>query len=280
MIYKRFVLFTLFLVNIFTHMIRSVAFFNYMRHRFVKPGPLTFVNNSEITIYNKKVITLSPGGFKGFYILGLCKFIKQHYDLTDYIFSGASAGAWNALMLCYKGDINDFEKNVLCEEILDLNSLNKIETIVKKRILSRYTSDDFELDKLFIGTTVFEHCRLKTHIYGGFKTLNDAVECCIASSHIPFITGGLYYKYNGLLTFDGGFSEYPYLNNTYADIHLTPSIWKGNKSVIDKLNEPNISINDFTTIFSNTRFDILDLIASGYDDAKLNKYILDKKFHQ
>ena len=280
MIYKRFALFTLFLVNIFTHMLRSVAFFNYIRHKFVKPGSLSFVNQSEFTINNKKVITISPGGFKGFYTLGLCKFIKQHYDLTDYLFSGASAGAWNALMLCYKGDINDFEQNVLCEEMLDLHSLNKIENIVKHRILSRYTSDDFELDKLFIGTTVVEKYRLKTNIYGGFETLNDAVDCCIASSHIPFITGGLYCKYNGLLTFDGGFSEYPYLNNTYADIHLTPSIWKGNKSVLDKLDDPNISINDFTTIFSNKRFDILELIASGYHDAELNKCILDKKFHQ
>ena len=45
---------------------------------------------------NNKIITLSPGGFRGFYTFGLCKFLKENYDLSEYVFSGASAGATSA----------------------------------------------------------------------------------------------------------------------------------------------------------------------------------------
>jgi len=259
-------------------MLRTVAFLNHIRRSFIKPGTVSGINHNHLQ--NKKVITLSPGGFNGFYMLGLCKFIKEHYDLREYVFSGASAGAWNALILCYRGDITDIEQHVLNKDIFDLQCLLNIEHIVKKRILSRYSDDDFELDKLIIGTTVVENFRLKTYIYSGFTTLNDAVECCTASSHIPFITGGLCHKYRGLLTFDGGFSEYPYINYRYADIHLTPSIWKGNRSVEQKLDDPNVSIEDFTTIFSNKQFDIRDMIKTGYDDADENKEWLNKKFQK
>ena len=35
--------------------------------------------------YNdKKIITLSPGGFRGFYVLGLCKYIKENYLGINY----------------------------------------------------------------------------------------------------------------------------------------------------------------------------------------------------
>lgn len=51
--------------------------------------------------WNKKpnMITISPGGIYGFYTLGTCSYIKNNYNISDYIFSGASAGSWNSLYM-------------------------------------------------------------------------------------------------------------------------------------------------------------------------------------
>ena len=53
---------------------------------------------------DKKLIILTPGGLYGFYTLGVSCYIKNHYNLTDFIFSGSSAGSWNSLFLSYQGN--------------------------------------------------------------------------------------------------------------------------------------------------------------------------------
>ena len=60
----------------------------------------TFLNENQF-IRNKKIISISPAGYKGFYVMGVCKYIKQNYNLDNYVFTGASAGAWNSLLLCF-----------------------------------------------------------------------------------------------------------------------------------------------------------------------------------
>jgi hypothetical protein len=255
---------------------RSIGIFNIFRRQFVKPASICNLKGNYLNIINKRIITLSPGGFKGFYMMGVCKYLKENYDLSNYIFSGASAGAWNSLLLSFKGDINEFQNDIISMKIQKLDNLKNIEDTIKKHILEKYTSDDFQLDQLYIGTTVFENFKLKSIVYTGFENLEDAVECCIASSHIPYITGGLKYKYRGLASFDGGFSEYPYLNNSYSNLHITPSIWSSHKTIVEKLAAPNVKLSDFTTLFSRKDYDMEKLIIAGYNDAKNNKDILDR----
>lgn len=86
---------------------------------------------------NKELITISPGGFKGFYLLGVSTFIKENYDTEDLIYSGASAGAWTALFLSYKGEPLAFIYDFLDDNIKK-NKINnritifyEIQTIVK-----------------------------------------------------------------------------------------------------------------------------------------------------
>ena len=49
-----------------------------------------------------KIISISPGGFKGFYQLGISSYIKDNYYTENILFTGASAGAWVSLMMVYK----------------------------------------------------------------------------------------------------------------------------------------------------------------------------------
>ena len=245
-------------------------------------GPLikkyyTTILNINSTVNEKKVITISPGGFRGFYMLGLCKYLKENYELEEYIFSGASAGAWNSLFLSLKKDDNDFIDYIFDIDYTNVKNLQLIEENVKKAVLNNYKTDDFQLDKVYVGTTVWKRFKFKTVIYNDFHDLEDAINCCIASSHIPFVTGNLIYKYRNLLTFDGGFSKYPYIDGKYADVHITPSYWEDRKK--NKLSQPaNLNIGDYTTLFTKKDHDLKRMYVQGYEDAKSNKKILDSLF--
>lgn len=227
-----------------------------------------FLESNEF-IKNKKLISISPGGFQGFYIAGICTYLKENYNLENYIFSGASAGAWNSLFMTFKGEPLDFIMDILDDKSMkNFKSINELEYIIKYKILRQYSTDDFDLRRLFIGiTTVQSFFKIKTNIFSDFDDLEDALNACIASSHIPFVTGGLTNKYHDMYSFDGGFSKYPYLNITKPTVHINPSLFSNNvtnkKSICD--------IVDYTTLFSKDRFDLVELFYKGYDDAKNNQ---------
>ena len=69
-------------------------------------------------IKGKKLISISPGGLKGFYELGILSFIKENYDMENYIFSGASAGSWCSLLMVMKKKYNLIE--CLAKDILEM----------------------------------------------------------------------------------------------------------------------------------------------------------------
>jgi len=216
---------------------------------------------------------LSPGGYKGFYVLGICKFIKENYNLDNYVFSGASAGAWNSLLLCFKHDINDVINLILDNNLEKLSSINEIEKTIKTLLINKYTIDDFETNRMFVGVTIFDNCKTNTTIYNNFENLEDAVNSCIASSHIPLVTGGLTNFYRNILTFDGGFSKYPYLNTSQSVLHIHPNMWKKFSNDTGKFH-----ITDYTTLFSRSKYPFSEMVENGYLDSKKNKDVLDKVF--
>uniref|UniRef100_A0A6C0DIP7 PNPLA domain-containing protein n=1 Tax=viral metagenome TaxID=1070528 RepID=A0A6C0DIP7_9ZZZZ len=231
-------------------------------------------------IKNKKLISISPGGVKGFYELGILSFIKDNYDMENYIFSGASAGSWNALFMCYNNDTKKFIYNLLEHKLSQVKSISELEYVLKYNILSNYNSDDFDLRRLYIGVTTLQNFKPKTNIFSDFTNLEDAINCCIASSHIPFVTGGLTNRYHNMYTFDGGFSDYPYLNFSENVLHITPSMWKtlnidNNKNIRNLFSKLNVLYNLFTITKNNNYIRLFD---DGYQDAKENKHVLDDIF--
>lgn len=230
--------------------------------------------NENKFIEDKKIISISPGGFKGVYMLGVCMYIKDNFNLDNYIFSGASAGAWNSLVLCCKKDVKLFKEEILDYSIKNSKTIIELENLMKTRILQHYTTDDFDLRRLFIGVTTLNGLYPETTIYSDFQNLEDAINCCIASSHIPLITGGVINRYHNKFTFDGGFSRVPYLNIKQNVLHITPSMWKQEtkRSTIG-------DINEFTTLFSKNKYNFSQLFLSGYEDADKHKDFLEIKLN-
>jgi hypothetical protein len=230
-------------------------------------------------IKDKKLISISPGGFKGFYMLGTCAFIKEHYVLDNYIYSGASAGAWNSLFMTYKKEPIELAYELLDDKLNNAVSIIDLEYMIKYKILNNFKAEDFDLKKLFVGVTSFDYMKIKTHIFSDFETLEDAVNSCVASSHIPYITGNSFLnKYQSLNAFDGGFSKYPYLNIIKPSLHITPSMWKdvkkfnefddhtiNAKKYIEKLLKMPTQVSDYTTLFSRSKYNFVELYDKGYN---------------
>ena len=242
---------------------------------------LYFESNEFIS--DKKVISISPGGLRGFYLLGVLSYIKETYKLDDFVFSGASAGAWNSLFMCYKKDPREFIFKILNSNIVKARNIYDIEYIMKYKLLEMCKDDDFDLRRLFIGVTSVNKFKIITNIFSDFDNLEDAINCCIASSHIPLVTGGFTNRYHNMYTFDGGFSNYPYLNIKKPVLHVSPSMWKEMKNKDEKpliMNENFKRIKGFYNLVSENKRNInfMKLYDDGYNDAKMNKNMLDEIF--
>ena len=265
---------------------------NIRTNKWIRNDNSLYLKENEF-IRDKKLISISPGGFKGFYMLGTCAFIKENYILDNYIYSGASAGAWNSLFMTYKKEPLELAYELLDDKLNNAISIIDLEYMIKYKILNNFKVEDFELKKLFVGVTSFDYMKINTHIFSDFETLEDAVNSCVASSHIPYITGNSFLnKYQTLNAFDGGFSKYPYLNVMKPSLHITPSMWKdeininlcedqeiNSKNYIKKLLKMPRQISDYTTLFSREKYNFVELYDNGYNDAKKNKEFLDRIFH-
>ena len=237
-------------------------------------------------LHDKKLITISPGGLKGFYMLGVAAYIKAHYTLSPdkYIFSGSSAGAWIALFMSYKGDGAHIFK-ILHTFVRELNrdfrrgSFRTMLINLRALILENFRDEDFALENVFIGITHLDFFMPKTTIYTGFESLRDAVDCCTASSHIPFFTGGAVARYRGLRAFDGGFSKYPYLSLVEPVLEITPGVWsRGGEAAAKTAPIPRVSLNihDYTTMFSKHMYDLVELFELGFLETFENDIYLRK----
>ena len=213
-----------------------------------------------------KIISISPGGLKGFYLMGVVNYIKLNYDLSNCLFTGASAGAWSSLLMSYNGDDRKIINNVLNMDFNNIKNIFELELALKKLILENTIINDYDLEKIFIGVTVIKNLDLSTNIFYNFKNLEDSLDCCIASSHIPFLTGGLINKYNNEICIDGGFSNYPYLDLNNTILHINPQMWKEETTF-------DCAIDDIFQDINKLNFE--DSFLRGYQDTKNNKHILD-----
>ena len=219
-------------------------------------------------LIDKNIINIYPAGLRGFYEMGICVYIKEKYNIDNYIFSGASAGAWNSLLMAYKGSAVDFKNFIFDMNFENIKSIFELQLSFKKKLLLNFKSDDFDLKKMYIGVTTLDKFKFKNFIFTDFESLEDAIDCIIASSNIPFITGKLIYKYRNKISFDGGFLRDPYIHNPNSTLVIHPDIFKDFKNLNDQLN-----------FIDNEVFDLdfnsfLNLFKKGYNDAvKYDSYI-------
>ena len=225
---------------------------------------------------DKNIINIYPAGLKGFYEMGISVFIKENYNMNNFIFSGASAGAWNSLLLAYKGNINDFKNFILDFDFKNLINIYELQIKLKNNILLKFKDDDFDFKKMYIGVTVLEKFKFKNYIYTDFESLEDALDCIIASSNIPFLTGKIIYKYRNKISFDGGFSKDSYIHHPTKNLVIHPNLFTNfnkNNNINDIDQWVDMNYDDMFNIDFNL---LLKLFEKGYNDASTNRDYIEK----
>ena len=242
-----------------------------VNHAFIPIKPTVKVNIRDKRQFNNtKYITITPGGIAGFYSLGVCNFIKEEYDISDYSFLGASAGAWNAMVCSYKGNTHQFIKCLFEDSLItDTHTVDELQYNLKQHILARYDLEDFDVNRLHITICEVSSFCIKSNVINSFNNLDTLLDCCIVSSHIPYITSGSLIKvYDNKITFDGGLLSFP-PKDRYHHMIVSPNMY-----------DPDMLGNMLVSLFKRniTKDSLYDLFIQGYTDASLHKEDLDEVF--
>ena len=139
-------------------------------------------------------------------MIGICSYIKNHFDLTNKKIVGFSAGAINNLYM----NINKDKETIFLKNLIKIKLNNNIKKFLKNiidTIENDFEDKDFNLNNINVAVSHSNGMK----IYNNFLHLRDLLDCCVASSFIPFITSKdifCFYKYK--LCLDGGicYKEY------------------------------------------------------------------------
>jgi len=215
--------------------------------------------------FSYKSISINPGGLKGFYTLGICKYIKENYCLNEYDLYGSSAGSWNALYLALPLDDKNYFDKIIKIKKNDFKNLYELENKIKNIILEEKCIDINYLNlKCNICFSKFKGYKFKKVIKNEFEDLDDILECCIASSHLPIISNNRpFYCYQKQKCIDGGLFRKNYPKHIKPNLVISHKMFN-NKQILKYSKKNNL--------------DIEQLIYEGYSDARKYRNYFNIKF--
>lgn len=267
--------------NVQKYFTKEISFLDKKDLVFCDKGDELYLQENEF-IENKKVLTISPGTMKGFYEIGVLAYIKDNYNLENYLYSGKSSSSWYALFMCYKKDSRKFIYDLLDYNFSQIKSIQALKIYVKYKLLSFYNSDDFDLERLIIGIKKIYGHKKNITLFSKFNYLEEAINCCIASSHIPLITGFFTNRYYNMYKFDKNIeiNDKPHVKFIENVIYINPNVFinlKNNteEDILDQLSPFNMILDLFISSMNNNYIELFD---NGYEDAKMNKELIDKIF--
>jgi hypothetical protein len=199
-------------------------------------------------------IIVSPSGYYGVYNLGVCHYVKDHFNVNEKVVLGVSSGSFNAVLLT---------SSVPAQQMVDIffglntSSLTTIAKNLCNCIRERYSIDDIDVSRLHIGIC---H-RDEFTIHHNFLTIIDVLNCCMGSSFVPFITySDLLYFYKHKLCIDAAvlFKKYLKKVNLEKTLLIRPSMF--NRFIAKYM----------MTGLVKPKMDLKEMYQLGYDDAKKN----------
>lgn len=222
------------------------------------------VKNIKVDL--KPDILLSPGGYNGFYQLGICHYIKNNFDIQNKKILGFSAGSWAGMFLCLNNEHSNHCIKYIFSQINKCCPLPKMPEIFKKAI-ENYKYTDFNLSNLNIGMTNLSTRNI--YIQNEFLTIDDCINSCIGSSFVPYVTYKdilYFYKHNCVV--DGAI----YYKNYVKHIDKNKTLLINTKIFRPKY---NIACKRFTG-FKKPKRTLYELYLLGYNNARNNHDYLKK----
>lgn len=206
-------------------------------------------------------IVISPGGYKGIYTLGICHYIKNHFDVSQKKFTGFSSGSFNSLFMTLTPEKN----NDMIRSLISMNfcSIDKLLNQVVATINGSFCSQDFDLSRVQVGITTSKGLQYFTD----FLSLDEATYCCKCSSFIPFLTSkNLLLVYKHCLSLDGGLCYRRVKHEKKKETLFIQSSMFGRFST------------KFSEGFRKPKCSYYQLYLYGYHDARKNHDMLEKYF--
>ena len=214
-----------------------------------------------------KYLYLAPGGFTMPYTFGVCKFIKEHYDLDNYNFIGASAGSWLSIYLASDMHLDDYIINDYSKKFENKGILYKWHNICPfliEEFSNSITDLTFIKEKrVKVSLSSYLNKTIVNNIIDDYEDLQQLFNLCTVSSYIPVLSGFSVPKRNDIITFDGYFSE-PNFKNYDIKLNICNSMFHRHFTLSDVIGKSKMNINE--------------LIYLGYYDCIIFKDYLDNVF--
>lgn len=232
-----------------------------------KNKPIIKVDTSkEFRFGGKPFISIKPYGLAGFYNLGTCQYLLENYQLSEYSFIGQCSSSWNALLGVYNNNHTQLYQQLVDQSIYDnLESLSSLNYKFRDFLLSDFSTDDFDLERLYI--CIGEN---PTKIVSNFLSLEHAIDCCIASCQTILSDSDYYFKlYQQEVSLDDELIIFP-PKKIYTHYLVSP--------------ERNYQLNQTMLLeMVNKRIDhsiVKRLFTSGYQDSRSQQDYLDQVFEK
>lgn len=207
-------------------------------------------------------IVLSPGGYRGVYTLGICHYVKNHFDVKDKTFAGFSSGSFNGLFMVIDKEYNNqFLNHLFC---IKKCSIERLLTNVTHVISDNFKKEQFELERLHVAVSTPDGLEY----FKDFLTLQDVLSCCTCSSFVPMVTcHDIFMFYRSKLTLDGGVFYRDVKKQEKEKLIIHPSMFGRYK--------PNR-----TAGFYQPKTSTYQMYLNGYHDARKNHAYFEQFFKE
>lgn len=135
-------------------------------------------------------IVIGPGGFLGWYLLGITSYLKNNYDISSKQVGGTSAGAIISLAALSPSPIQELLIHPSVEQLVTA-PIGKKWKLYPSVVRDVFRDVDMDHDRLFVSLTEvsFRDPFFKPRILDSFSSKEEAVEYALASAHVPFLSG-------------------------------------------------------------------------------------------
>lgn len=198
----------------------------------------------SVTLLQIPNIYIGSGGNTGIYMVGVMGYIKKHFDIDNYRYTGSSAGSWITVISKYENNLTDFDtiwKEFINKDIKYKACIRKYKNIpdmIKGNILSKYGNVKIKRDiGIYVSKITDKNKYIKKLSYD-YNNLEELLELCHCSSYIPIISGtNITRKYKNNNYIDAIFTlkneKEDIITNKKNTIIITKHIWNRSFTIKD-----------------------------------------------
>jgi hypothetical protein len=226
-----------------------------------------FKKNTKKSTFIPDII-IGTGGYYGFYQLGICHYIMNHFDYSKKNIMGVSAGSWANIIMALTPEKASIFLRELFVHIPKNTHISLLPNMLQNISKNNLVLEDVDMNKINICVTEFGKSEMC--LFTQFLSIEDMCRCCMASSFVPMLTRkDLFYFYKNKMCFDGGII-YKLYSNKFKDSFK--------KSLIIKPTMFNRFRWHTGKSFVKPTYTLYELYLLGYHDATIHNTYLSTFF--